>query len=138
MWFGPCDVQHGSRGISAGHAVATCGIGGADKAGAAAEVENIARAVPGEGEVEVPVFRARIPQIVDASEAGMGVVEVDRDHLSQSLLAAMHGADLVAVGVAQVGEVEAHARAFAPAGRVFNRLAAGGDAGRVPDVGLFR
>src|SRR5437667_11742504 len=49
----------------------------------------------------------------------------------------MHGADLVAVQIAQIGEVHFARRAFAYARRIFAGLSAIGDAGRVPGVGLF-
>ena len=49
----------------------------------------------------------------------------------------MHRADLVAVEIAQIGEIEFARRAFANARRIFASLAAIGDAGRVQGVGLF-
>src|SRR5690606_10490767 len=51
---------------------------------------------------------------------------------------AVHRTELVAVGVAQVGEVHAAGRAFAHAGRVLDGDAAGGHARRVPRVHLGR
>ena len=50
----------------------------------------------------------------------------------------MQGAQLVAVRIAQVGEVELALAAFAHAGRVLAGGPAGGDARRVPGVGLGR
>src|SRR5438128_11914238 len=49
----------------------------------------------------------------------------------------MHRADLVAVQIAQIGEVHFARRAFAYARRIFAGLSAIGDAGRVPGVGLL-
>src|SRR5690349_1676077 len=48
----------------------------------------------------------------------------------------VRGAELVAVGVAQIGEIELAGRALAHAGRVFDRRAARRDAGLVPGVDL--
>src|SRR5260221_8078985 len=49
----------------------------------------------------------------------------------------MHGADLVAVGVAQIGDIEFVAGAFANARRILARRRTMGDAGRMPGVGLL-
>ena len=49
----------------------------------------------------------------------------------------LQGADLVAVGVAQIGEVELAGFAFAHARRVFAGFAAVGDAGGVPGIALI-
>ena len=49
----------------------------------------------------------------------------------------VHRADLVAVEIAQVSKVQFAGGAFANARRIFAGLAAIGDAGRVPGVGLF-
>src|SRR3954470_4614497 len=51
---------------------------------------------------------------------------------------AVQGAELVAVGVAQVGEGELAEAALADARRVLDGRAAVGDAGGVPGVGLCR
>src|SRR4051794_864262 len=50
----------------------------------------------------------------------------------------MHRADLVAVEVAQIRDIEVDAGALADAGRIFAGNAAGGDAGRMPCVDLLR
>src|SRR5215831_18840420 len=50
----------------------------------------------------------------------------------------VHRADLVAVGIAQIGEVELAGRAFANAGRVFAGGGAVGEACRMPSIRLFR
>ena|ERR1700744_4542287 len=50
----------------------------------------------------------------------------------------VHGADLVAVGVAQISDIEFHAGAFANARRVFAGLTAVGEARCVPGVDLLR
>jgi hypothetical protein len=50
----------------------------------------------------------------------------------------MQGAELVAVRVAQIGEIELRAAAFAHARRIFDRRAAGRDARLVPGIGLRR
>src|SRR3546814_11251791 len=47
-------------------------------------------------------------------------------------------AELVARGIAQIGEIHFHAIALAHARRVFDRGAAGLDARRMPGVGLLR
>ena len=49
----------------------------------------------------------------------------------------VHGADLVAVGIAQIGEIEFADGAFANAWRILARCRAMGDAGGVPGVGLL-
>src|SRR4051795_1730868 len=49
----------------------------------------------------------------------------------------VHRADLVAVEIAQIGEIEFARAAFANAGRIFAVLAAVGDARRMPGIGLF-
>src|SRR4051812_11776980 len=48
----------------------------------------------------------------------------------------VQGAELVAVGVAQIGDVEFHAAALADAGRILAGLAAMGEAGGVERIGL--
>src|SRR4051794_394373 len=50
----------------------------------------------------------------------------------------MQGTELVAVGIAQIGDIEFHAAAFAYPRRVFAGLAAMRDAGGVKRVGGFR
>ena len=50
----------------------------------------------------------------------------------------MQGADLVAVRIAQIGEIHLANGALAHARRVFTGRAAIGDAGSVPGVGLRR
>src|SRR5882757_6023770 len=50
---------------------------------------------------------------------------------------AVQGAELVAVGIAQIGDIKLDPAAFADARRLFAGLAAMGDAGRVKRVGLF-
>src|ERR1043166_1319428 len=50
---------------------------------------------------------------------------------------AMHCDDLVAGGIAQIGKIDLARGAFAPAGRVFDALAAVGDAGVVESLGLL-
>src|SRR3954451_7482979 len=50
----------------------------------------------------------------------------------------VHRADLVAVEVTQIGNIEVDARALTDTRRIFARNAAGGDAGRMPCIDLFR
>ena len=50
----------------------------------------------------------------------------------------MQGADLVAIWIAQIGKVESGRAALAPAGRIFDGLAAVGDTSIVEGFHLFR
>src|SRR4051812_10290290 len=68
---------------------------------------------------------------------GPGVRRDDTDYAGL-IRHSMHRADLVAVEVTQIRNIEVDAGALADAGRIFARDAAGGDAGRMPCIDLLR
>ena len=70
-----------------------------------------------------------------AKQLGAEVVSSDAKGPSSH---SMHRAQLVAVEIAQIGQVHLACRSFALPRRVFTSRRAGGEAGGVPCVGLLR
>src|ERR1700729_4220491 len=60
------------------------------------------------------------------------------EYVASSVRHPVHRADLVAVGIAQIGDIELVSCALADARRIFDRRSAGGDASGVPLVDLLR
>ena len=85
--------------------------------------------------------KTRSDQLVPQQHPGVMGPRVrgdDTGFVASSVRHPMHRADLVAVEVAQVSEIQLAAGALAHAGRILDRLAAGGEAGRMPGIDLLR
>src|SRR5438309_5859347 len=83
------------------------------------------------------VWRRSAPPYPDDEELMGWAALATHPVVSRRSALAMDRAQLVAVGIAQIGEIQRPGRALADARRILGRGAAVGDPGLVPGVGLL-
>lgn len=68
VWFTSGDVEHGDCGINSDNAMTKSGKGVADETGAATKIENVLWWLACEGYEKIPIFSARIAEVIDLGE----------------------------------------------------------------------